>query len=104
MRPWARAPSTDKIKAPFEDTPFLHGFTFQGHPLACAAGLAVLGILHEDKLVEHSRLLGEHLHTYREQLLSHPTVADVRGRGLFLVMELVENKETRLYFDADKGR
>jgi len=94
---------TDKIKAPFEHTPFLHGFTFQGHPLACAAGLAVLGILHEDNLVEHSRSLGEHLHSYRDQLLSHPTVADVRGRGLFLVMELVERKDTRIYFDAERG-
>ena len=94
---------SNKVKAPFDDEPFLHGFTYQGHPLACAAGLAVLGILHEDNLVEHSRSLGEHLHTYREQLLTHPTVADVRGRGLFLVMELVENKQTGGYFDPERG-
>ena len=94
---------SDKIKAPFDDEPFVHGFTFQGHPLACAAGLAVMSILQEDDLIEHSRVLGEHLHSYREQLLAHPTVADVRGRGLFLVMELVESKDTRVYFEEDRG-
>ena len=93
----------DKVKTAFDEVAFLHGFTYQGHPLACAAGLAVLGVLHEDKLIEYSRSLGAHLHSYREQLLTHPTVADVRGRGLFLVMELVESKETRVYFDAERG-
>ena len=60
-------------------------------------------VLREDQLVERSKALGEHLHGYREKLLAHPTVADARGRGLFLVMELVENKETRVYFGAERG-
>ena len=93
----------NRIKAAFQNTPLLHGFTYQGHPLSCAAGLAVLNVLREDQLIECSRSLGEHLHGYREMLLAHPTVADVRGRGLFLVMELVEGKETRIYFEAERG-
>ena len=94
---------TDRVRSAFDEEPFLHGFTYQGHPLACAASLAVLGVIQEDNLVEHSRTLGEHLHGYRETLLAHPTVAAVRGRGLFLVMELVENKETGGYFAPERG-
>lgn len=101
--PLAAVTVSDRICAPFENTSLLHGFTSQGHPLACAAGLATIAILREDDLVTQSRVLGERLHGYRERLEAHPTVAQTRGRGLFLVMELVESKETRAYFGAERN-
>ncbi len=90
---------SDAVNAPFaEGTYFNHGFTNQGHPVSCAAALAVLDVLEKDGLVENSRATGEYLHSQRERLLSHPSVADVRGRGLLMVMELVANKETMDFF------
>lgn len=96
---------SDKINAPFEsgDAYFVHGFTNGGHPLACAAGSACIDILQEDKLIDNSRDVGEHLFTYTDKLLSHPTIADVRGWGLFMVLEMVESKASGEYFDASKG-
>jgi len=94
---------SDKVNEPFANgTYFIHGFTYGGHPLACAAGLTAIDILKEDGLVENSSRVGTHLHAQADKLLAHPTVADVRGRGAFMVMELVEDKATREYFDVDK--
>ncbi|WP_213309198.1 aspartate aminotransferase family protein [Paraburkholderia sacchari] len=96
---------SDKVNEPFrkDGAYFLHGFTFQGHPMACAAGLATLQILHDDKLVEHAAAMSPRLFEHAERLKAHPTVADVRGWGLFMAMELVESTERREYFDVDKG-
>jgi adenosylmethionine-8-amino-7-oxononanoate aminotransferase len=96
---------SEKVGRPFrEGAGFIHGFTNGGHPLSLAAGLAALRIIKEDGLVENSLKVGEHLHSYREQLLDHPSVADVRGTGLFLVMELVEKNDEggREYFSPDR--
>ena len=70
--------------------------------LTVAASNAVLDILVEDDLVARSAALGERLHGSRERLLAHPTVADVRGRGLFMVMELVEGADSPEYFPPEK--
>ena len=94
---------SDKVNEPFRNgTYFIHGFTYGGHPLACAAGLTAIDILREDGLVENSRTVGSHLHAQADRLLAHPSVAAVRGRGLLMVMELVEDKETGEYFDEEK--
>ncbi len=67
----------------------IHTSTFLGNPLACAAGLAVLGDLAEGGLVERSRTLGgKVLHQLAESLSPVPEVREVRGRGLFLGIEL----------------
>ena len=64
---------------------FKHGFTYAGHPVSVAAGLAVLEVLEHEALVERSRTLGEKLlaglHELKEK---HPQVLEVRGRGLML--------------------
>jgi 4-aminobutyrate aminotransferase-like enzyme/Ser/Thr protein kinase RdoA (MazF antagonist) len=69
--------------------------TFGGNPVSCAAGLAVLDVLAEERLPENARLQGELL---LAELLSlkarHPILGDVRGRGLFLGFELVRDRET----------
>lgn len=94
----------DKVASPFiEDAYFAHGFTNQGHPLACAAGDAVLTILKEDQLVEKAAELGDHLFSYQERLMDRKTIADVRGIGLLMVMELVEDKKNRSYFSPDRN-
>lgn len=103
--PLAAVLVSDKVNEPFrkDGAYFLHGFTHQGHPMACAAGLATLQILREDKLVEHTAAMRPHLFEHTKRLKAHPTVADVRGWGLFMAIELVESKERREYFDVDKG-
>lgn len=80
---------------------FQHGHTYVGHPVACAAALAVQTIIERDRLVERSAELGgvlaELLHARFDQ---HPHVGDIRGRGLFRAVELVADRETDAPFDA----
>jgi len=80
---------------------FNHGGTFSHHAVGAAAGLATLRILQEENLVEKAaemgRRLGERL---RETLGEHTNVGDVRGRGLFWAVELVQNRETKAPFPA----
>jgi adenosylmethionine-8-amino-7-oxononanoate aminotransferase len=82
---------SDQVNEPFRagGARLVHGFTNAGHALACAAGLAVIDILHQDGLVENSAEIEGYLHAQKERLLQHPGIADVRGRGLLLVAELV---------------
>ena len=96
---------SDEINEPFEagNAYFVHGFTNGGHPVACAAGSKAIDIYREDNLIENSKKMGEHLFTYKEKLLAHPSVADVRGWGLCMTLELVENKESGEYFPSSKG-
>jgi len=93
---------SDEVAEPFKKgVYFNHGFTNQGHAVSCAASLAVLDILEQDGLIENSASLGEYLHSQKDRLLAHPTVADTRGRGLFMVIELVKNSDTMDFFDRD---
>lgn len=93
----------EKVAEPFRHAHyFAHGFTNQGHPLSCAAGAAVLRILREDELVENAADLSAHLFSYRDRLLQRATIADARGWGLFMVLELVEDKATRAYFPPER--
>ena len=90
---------SDKINAVFKDDAyFIHGFTNGGHPLACAAGLATIEILKADRLVENSSRAGAHMFGYTDQLMTHPTVSDVRGEGLCMVIELAETLEPRSFY------
>lgn len=68
----------------------LHTSTFLGHPLACHSALAFLDVLEEEGLVERSRVAGERLRTaLAERLADVPHIGEVRGRGLFVGVELV---------------
>ena len=73
------------------------GLTYCGHPLACAAGLAAIGAYEDERLIERSRRLGAGLRRELERLAGrHPVIGDVRGgHGLFAVLELVADRESR---------
>lgn len=76
---------------------FAGGLTYSGHPLACAAGVASIEAFREEGIVENSAAMGEVL---RDELFpplesAHASVGEVRGLGLFWMIELVKNRETR---------
>ncbi len=66
-----------------------HGSTFGGNPLACAAGLATIGVIESDGLRAHAAELGRRL-VQRVRALQHPRIAGVRGRGLLRAVQLAE--------------
>lgn len=81
---------------------FQHGHTYLGHALACAASLAVQDVIRRDGLLERVRVMGASLtQRLQEALGDHPHVGDIRGRGLFMGVELVRDRATKQTFDPD---
>jgi len=80
---------------------FQHGFTYQGHPVATAAGNAVLECMEKDKLFARVAQAGRALFTALEPLRAHPHVSDVRGIGLLAAVEFVRDKKTADPFPAE---
>ncbi len=79
----------------------LHGSTFSGNALACAAAMATLHIVDDERLVAASRDRGERLlEGLKARLKGHPLVRDVRGRGLFAAIELGAPEETGFFAKA----
>jgi adenosylmethionine-8-amino-7-oxononanoate aminotransferase len=79
---------------------FVHGHTYQAHPVACVAALEVQRIIQEQDLLGNVRTMGLILEDrLRERFASHPHVGDIRGRGLFFALEFVEDRSTRRPFD-----
>ncbi len=88
-----------KVNEPFTTgTGFIHGFTNAGNALACAAGVATISILKSENLIEQARVRGEQLFSNAERLMAHPGVADVRGWGMFMVLELTSKPDGRAFF------
>jgi len=80
----------------FEDRPLPMGLTYSGHPVSMAAGIATIEVYQEEKLVENAKATGAILKEGLEELKAkHPSVGDVRSIGLFAVIELVKDKETK---------
>ncbi len=78
------------------DHMFWGGLTYAGHPLACASGVASLRIMQDEGVVDNARAMGERLGAGLATLAeSHPSIGDIRGRGLFYGVELVRNRDTR---------
>ncbi|WP_081488694.1 aspartate aminotransferase family protein [Cupriavidus basilensis] len=79
---------------------FQHGHTYIGHATACAAALAVQQTIAEDHLLENVLARGEQLRArLRETLGDHPNVGDIRGRGLFVGVEFVADRQTKATLD-----
>jgi adenosylmethionine-8-amino-7-oxononanoate aminotransferase len=93
--------SEDIFKAINQGTGFFqHGHTYLGHATACAASLAVQEYIEESNLLENVNKQGDALQErLRAELSSNEFIGDIRGRGLFLGVEIVENQETKAPFD-----
>ncbi|KVH04293.1 MULTISPECIES: aspartate aminotransferase family protein [Burkholderia] len=79
---------------------FQHGHTYIGHATACAAALEVQRVIAEEKLLDNVKARGEQLRaSLRAHYGAHPHVGDVRGRGLFVGVELVRDRDTKAAFD-----
>jgi adenosylmethionine-8-amino-7-oxononanoate aminotransferase len=92
----------DRVLAPIlaGSGAFAHGHTYLSHPVACAAALAVQEVIASDGLLERVRLLGQRLEAgLVERFGNHRHVGDIRGRGLFQAIELVEDRGSRAPFD-----
>src|SRR4026207_1451206 len=93
---------SDEVNEPFAaGETFVHGFTNMGHPLACAASPAVLDILEQNKVVESSAEVGGCRHSNAGRFLARRTIAETRGKGLLMVLELVRDKETMEWFPPE---
>jgi adenosylmethionine-8-amino-7-oxononanoate aminotransferase len=97
---------TSAVASPIlrEHGSFMTGHTFSGHTAACAAGLAVQRIIERDRLLERVRTAGAAFQeAVRESLSKFDQVGDVRGRGFFVGVELVQDRKTREPFPAERA-
>jgi adenosylmethionine-8-amino-7-oxononanoate aminotransferase len=96
----AAGDDVEQIYQAFGD--FNHGGTFSHHAVGAAAGLATLNIIQEEKLVENSARMGILLGAQLEAgLKDHPHIGDVRGRGLFWAIEIVQNRQSKEPFPGN---
>ncbi|MEM7537128.1 MAG: aminotransferase [Chloroflexota bacterium] len=94
----------DVISVPqAEGAYFYHGFTYTGHPVACAAALQNIQIMEDEKICEHVQVMGPYFEEQLKTLLDVPIVGDVRGSHFMLCIESVADKETKAEFDASVG-
>ena len=97
---------SDKIYDVISDGPqeegalFTHGFTYAGHPVSCAAGLANIRIMEEGMLCDHVQQIGPYFKQQLETLSDLDIVGDVRGSHFMLCVENVKDKKTKELFDA----
>lgn len=78
-----------------------HGFTYMAHPLACASALAVQKIIKKENLISRVREKGRLLRQLlQERFGQHPHIGDIRGRGLFIGLEIVRDRDTKEPFDS----
>jgi L-2,4-diaminobutyrate transaminase len=83
-----------------EHGPVMHGFTYSGHPVGGAIGLANLEIMENEGLVENAARVGPYLlRSLQEAVGDHPYIGDVRGEGLMIAVEFIADRERRQPFD-----
>ena len=95
----------DRLFKPFNEPMklFPHGYTFGGHPVACAAALANIKLFEEEKVLEHVQKTAPVFKQILEQLYELPIVGDVRGDGFFYAIELVKNRKTKETFNDEES-
>ena len=97
---------SDRVAGPVMEKAgeFFHGYTYSGHPAACAAGLANLAIMQRERLVERVRDdVGPYLAQAWATLADHPLAGEVRTKGLLGALELVRDKDSRARFEPGVG-
>lgn len=77
------------------DQIFMHGFTYSGHPVACAVALRNIQIIEDENLPANAGEVGPYMIDELSKLLERPYVGNVRGKGLMMLVEFVANKETK---------
>lgn len=80
---------------------FFHGYTFQGHPVACALGLETIDIIEREGLLDKALTIGDWFRSGLSPALSLPTVGDLRIEGALAAVELVADKKTREPMDME---
>jgi adenosylmethionine-8-amino-7-oxononanoate aminotransferase len=100
-----RKPVADAFWGPVSENPgFVEGHTFEGNPISCAAGLAVLQEILERDLCANARTQGEHLRAGFQRLADkHGVIGDIRGKGLLQGIEFVRDRTTKERFPANPG-
>ena len=95
----ARADMAEAFRGrPDEGRQFAHGHTFAGNPLACAAGHAVIDVINEYNLSEKAVRLGEYLRTKLNCLKKYGVIREIRGKGVLLGIELVQDTKSMAPF------
>jgi taurine--2-oxoglutarate transaminase len=88
---------SDVVAKTFDERVFPGGLTYSGHPLACAAAVATIDVMKEEKIVEHAAMIGEKVigPGLRALAEKHPVIGEVRGQGVFWALDLVTDRVTR---------
>jgi len=88
---------SDAIAATFDDRVYPGGLTYSGHPLACAAAVATMTAMAEERIVENAAAIGETVlgPGLAELARRHPSIGEVRGLGAFWALDLVTDRDTR---------
>ncbi|NDC51548.1 MAG: aminotransferase class III-fold pyridoxal phosphate-dependent enzyme [Actinobacteria bacterium] len=86
-----------KIADTFNDRVFPGGLTYSGHPLACAAAVATIDVMKEEKIVDNAARIGAEVigPGLRDLATRHPVIGEVRGIGVFWALDLVTDRSTR---------
>lgn len=86
------------------DKPWMHAYTYSGHPTTCAVGLATLDYIESENLVARAADKGAYLlEKLQRELADHPHVGDVRGLGMMCGVELVEDKAGKSWYSPEWG-
>jgi len=86
------------------DKPWMHAYTYSGHPTTCAVGLASLDMIEKEDFPAQAASKGDYLlEKLHAELDGHPHVGEVRGKGMMAGIELVENKSTKELYPAEWG-
>jgi len=97
--------ASDRVAEPFLHgmASFTHGFTFGGHPMACATAMANIDVLEQEQLPQHVLDREGEFRAMLDSLRDLPIVGDVRGAGYFHAIELVKDKDTKETFNPDEA-
>jgi adenosylmethionine-8-amino-7-oxononanoate aminotransferase len=97
--------ASDRVAEPFlhGTETFTHGFTFGGHPMACAVALANIDVMEREDLCGHVRANEARFREMLEGLRDLPIVGDVRGAGYFQAIELVKDRDTKETFSPEES-
>ena len=86
----------DIVEAVLDAGGFVHGHTYAGNPLACAAGLAVINEIEQNDLTGNAARMGDLLAGHlRDVMQKYPIIGDVRGKGLLMAFELMQDRQTK---------